>query len=211
MASPHVAGLSALILEQNSSLNPSQVRDLIRSNASSPSQHRCGDGYCAGEYIIDGVPFIEDCYSCPRDCPQKTKGSPKKRWCCGNGIPENGEPIEICPVDYGVGEEFNHIYGYGRIDAKDTWEAALVYGQCISDLDCADGDPCSEGSCVNGQCNYATIILCIDDDGCCPSGCTSDIDNDCINNVCFGFKEACNTNDDCCPGLSCHHIHKDCR
>jgi hypothetical protein len=205
MAAPHVAGLAALILEQNPSLEPNQVRDLIRSNASIPSQHRCGDGYCAGES------FGEDCYSCPRDCPRKSTGKPTNRWCCGNGEPENSEPIEICPVDYGTGEDFNHIYGYGRIDAKTTWEAALTYGQCSSDGECDDGDSCTNHSCVNEQCSYETITSCTDDDGCCPSNCTSANDNDCISSECSGFKEGCTTDGDCCPGLTCFQKKSYCK
>ena len=205
MAAPHVAGLAALILKQNPSLLPIQVRDLIRSNASSPRQHRCADGYCAGEYNTDGVPYIEDCYSCPTDCPQMTKGSPKKRWCCGDGYPDQGEPAEICPVDYG--ENFNHVYGYGRIDAKSTWEAALDYGKCSPELPCNDGDPCTQDSCMNGQCNYVTITICGLSDGCCPLGCTAD--QDCKQ--CSAFKEQCTTDADCCDGLTCHSKQKDCR
>lgn len=212
MAAPHVAGLAALLIERNSFLQPSEVRDLIRFYASNPSRHRCGDGYCAGQYNIDGVLFIEDCYSCPRDCPQKSKGNPKNRWCCGNGDPENGEPIEICPVDYGTGEDFNHIYGYGRIDAKSSWENALMYDICDEANECDDGDVCTENNCENGHCSYETIILCANEDGCCPSDCTNANDNDCsITNECSGFKEWCTVDTDCCPGLTCFQKKSYCK
>ena len=56
----------------------------------------CGDGYCAGQDLG------EDCYSCPADCPGKTTGSPKYRYCCGNyGCEIVGEDSDNCPVDCG--------------------------------------------------------------------------------------------------------------
>ncbi len=69
MATPHVAGLAALLLEKNSSLGPNDIRTLVRANA----------------------------------------------------------------VDKGA-SGFDYLYGYGRIDAKATWDAADV-----SSSDCGDG------------------------------------------------------------------------
>ncbi|MBR9706277.1 hypothetical protein GOV14_04530 [Candidatus Pacearchaeota archaeon] len=44
--------------------------------------------------------------------------------------------------------------------------------------DCNDGDDCTSDSCSNGLCRNS-ITCCRDNDSSCPSGCSSDNDNDC--------------------------------
>ncbi|MCD4759438.1 hypothetical protein K8R33_00950, partial [archaeon] len=46
---------------------------------------------------------------------------------------------------------------------------------CDDGDDCTENDICSAGSCIPGT----EITSCINGDGCCPSGCTIDNDNDC--------------------------------
>jgi hypothetical protein len=55
---------------------------------------------------------------------------------------------------------------------------------CYSDSDCDDGDPCTTDTCNNpgtssALCSYTRITSCMDNDGCCPTGCNVNIDNDC--------------------------------
>ena len=53
----------------------------------------CGDGVCDPG---------EDCHTCAADCPGKTDGTPKKWFCCGNGVCEPvGEDTVTCPIDCG--------------------------------------------------------------------------------------------------------------
>ncbi len=61
---------------------------------------------------------------------------------------------------------------------------------CTSDSHCNDNNVCTTNKCVGGICTYPVITQCINGDGCCPTGCNSNNDNNC-NSVCGnGIKEA---------------------
>lgn len=53
--------------------------------------------------------------------------------------------------------------------------------QAGSPIDCSDNNPCTVDSCnEDGDiCEYTSITACLDNDGCCPAGCTYQTDNDC--------------------------------
>ena len=78
---------------------------------------------------------------------------------------------------------------------KNTMNIACVYrndNQCSNDIDCEDNFPCTVNTCVGipKRCNTVEIKECIGGDGCCPQGCTFEVDFDCA------FDE-CNRNLDC--------------
>ncbi len=93
--------------------------------------------------------------------------------------PRNGQELESC-----------------IITACKTGNASLIYeganfsfGECSADIDCDDGNACTIDSCVpfngdecNKTCTYTQITQCINDDGCCPAGCSYLNDNDCADN-----------------------------
>ena len=54
-----------------------------------------------------------------------------------------------------------------------------VQKTCVHDLDCQDSDACIINSCRDGFCAETNVILCYQNDGCCPQGCTEQNDNDC--------------------------------
>ncbi len=64
-----------------------------------------------------------------------------------------------------------------------------IYTQCTIDADCPSYS-CSTRSCEYGVC-FSYEFSCEDDDGCCPSGCTIDEDNDCTEeaNTCTKDKD----------------------
>ncbi len=71
---------------------------------------------------------------------------------------------------------------------------------------CYDGDACTDdtlagspGNC-NSYCPYTPITACVDNDGCCPSGCNANNDNDCTPTCDNGVVEAGET---CDPISSC--------
>lgn len=50
---------------------------------------------------------------------------------------------------------------------------------CLEDLDCQDDNDCVINTCRDGFCAETNVLLCYQNDGCCPSGCTPKNDNDC--------------------------------
>jgi secreted trypsin-like serine protease len=53
----------------------------------------CGDGIC------DGQAYGEDCDTCPADCSSIVHPKKGLQACCGNGICEKRESLDICAVD----------------------------------------------------------------------------------------------------------------
>jgi hypothetical protein len=146
-------------------------------------------GYC-GNGLCDP---LEDCQSCPEDCPIKTKGPPNALYCCGDGICEGHEIMypDICPVDCAG--------TYCGDDNCDTYEDS---SNCPED--CGGGSYCGDDTCDPGedQCNCAA------DCGTPPStetSCTDGIDNDCGGGTDCDDSD-CDTDPacDCLPnGTSC--------
>ena len=50
---------------------------------------------------------------------------------------------------------------------------------CVCNDDCDNNQSCTLHYCDGGFCKSTEVVLCYQNDGCCPSGCTSDNDNDC--------------------------------
>lgn len=65
-------------------------------------------------------------------------------------------------------------------DIEDEWIFSEdVATGCTSSLQCNDANICTTDTCSEGACSHTSIILCTNNDGCCPAGCTSANDNDC--------------------------------
>lgn len=77
---------------------------------------------------------------------------------CGNGVLEEGEDC-----DPGI--------------------APGSAGACPPDMNCSDGQVCTSDEIIindcKAYCHNPQITACVDDDGCCPTGCNSVNDNDC--------------------------------
>jgi pimeloyl-ACP methyl ester carboxylesterase len=85
----------------------------------------CGDGWCAG------AAAGEDCASCPADCPGRLDGTPKRRYCCGNGTCESSyEDIVSCPIDCGGSPP---VCGNGTIEGAEECDTPDLGGEsCLS-------------------------------------------------------------------------------
>jgi hypothetical protein len=162
----------------------------------------CGNGICeAGGG--------EDCLSCPADCRGQTGGSPKNRFCCGDG--DGPKPI-------GCGNS---------LCTESTWECSsapmIVYccgnGACenvqessLCEIDCGPSPVCGDGACsfVESSCDCsvdcgtppATETVCSggSDEDC--DGGIDCADPDCVGTaacpVCKPAGQSCSVNSDCC-------------
>ena len=55
-----------------------------------------------------------------------------------------------------------------------------VIMKCEVDGDCEDGDACTINSCSGKKCIESEVLLCYNNDGCCPYNCGGSNDNDCL-------------------------------
>jgi hypothetical protein len=51
---------------------------------------------------------------------------------------------------------------------------------CSSKNDCNDKDLCTIDLCKDSECSNTQIVLCYNNDNCCPDQCNSGNDNDCL-------------------------------
>jgi hypothetical protein len=84
------------------------------------------------------------------------------------------------------------------------------YDQCVSTYDCEDGDLCTIDACtgIPKDCSRQRIRQCSGGDGCCPEGCTFNVDSDCQIDECLVHTDC----DDKEPGTRdyCEGIPKKC-
>lgn len=129
---------------------------------------------------------------------------------CGDGIvqaPEecddaNDSDDDECRNDcrFSCGDgEFNMM-----IEACDTAIAAGMPGACPTE--CDDDNACTSdvlsGSACDTACTNAPIEACVDDDGCCPTACNANTDNDCMpmcGNMVIEGDETCEAGVMDCP------------
>ncbi len=50
---------------------------------------------------------------------------------------------------------------------------------CQNELDCNDDNLCTIDYCSEEKCYNTKVVLCYQNDGCCPESCTPENDNDC--------------------------------
>ncbi len=92
----------------------------------------------------------------------------------------------------------------GAVDtAEICFNAGLsgIVGRCESDKDCDNGNPCTIDECEGDplRCHHLLILWCRDYDGCCPSRCNSENDNDCelVINETTVAETRCLSDSDC--------------
>jgi hypothetical protein len=92
----------------------------------------------------------------------------------------------------------------GAVDtAQICFNAGLsgLKGTCSSDKDCDNGNPCTIDECEGDplRCHRLLILWCRDDDGCCPSRCDNEKDNDCeiVVNETTAAETRCLSDSDC--------------
>ena len=96
-------------------------------------------------------------------------------------------PFQLTEIPAGIYSLRVTASAQGYADVSETINGITigeVVVACTSDSDCDDGNPCTIDTCINpgtpsAACSHQPITSCIDDDGCCPSGCDYTTDNDC--------------------------------
>lgn len=145
---------------------------------------RCGERECGADGCGGSC---GECWPGEECHPDGTCGEPL----CGNGVIDPGETCEI-----GFSEELDPDdfcpFGCNENDACTIGELS------------GDPDECSS------ECHYTKITDCIDNDDCCPPGCTVALDNDCPSICGDGRVDAaercdgdCPTRDECDDGAAC--------
>jgi hypothetical protein len=194
MSSPHVAGLAALLLSQEPSLNPYQVRTLIRSGSIDLGAGGFDRGYGYGRIdvisslmleppICDGDNVCEtgeDCNGCPNDCFSGSGAS------CGNGLCEagDGEDCISCPQDCN-----------GKQNGKPSKRFCCGDGGLLcDDSRCTSGgfscttDPAVASCCGDGTCEGSEDSLT------CAIDCPPPI---CPDGTCDAGEDSCSCPQDC--------------
>ena len=141
----------------------------------------CGDGVLDPGELCDG--------DCPTDCDDGDPctfnyriGSPDNcsAQCLKNVITYCRDDDGCCPpgCNANTDSDCEPVCGNGVIEPGETCD-----GDCPTD--CDDGDPCTIGTMTGSPetcdvvCHFEPVTACIDDDGCCPTGCLAELDNDC--------------------------------
>lgn len=155
----------------------------------------CTDGSCIYTAI---TACIDDDGCCPSNCNSTNDNDCEA--VCGNGICEPGENCSNCLADCPCKVGETCVEG----------ECQIIVITCLSDLDCDDANVCTIDTCQSpgtpeASCTHTMITSCINDDGCCPSGCNVLHDNDCQavcgNGVCETGENYENCDD--CPLPQC--------
>ncbi|MFH1448298.1 MAG: hypothetical protein ABIG39_05535, partial [Candidatus Micrarchaeota archaeon] len=101
---------------------------------------------------------------------------------CGpcDGICEDASCFTIDPDCDSTGNTTS-----GNTCPSGTCCAGTCTETCSTNSDCDDSNACTTDTCTGGtgcdsSCQHTQIAACIDDDGCCPAGCTEETDTDCI-------------------------------
>jgi serine protease AprX len=175
-ASPHVAGLAALLLDVDPSLTPAQVQQLIRNGAI--------DKGAAGFDTSFGFGRIDVVNSLNLAAPQGCSGPGD----CNDGTACTGD---VCTVE---GTCTNPPVTCNDGSACTTDGCNPATGCVFTAVNCADANACTADACNPGTGCTHTFPACGPNDGCCGPGCTLANDPNC----CAPKNTTCTVNSQCC-------------
>ena len=187
MSAPHVAGTVALILQKNPSYSVDNVKEALYNTAVNPGVEDWDQYYGHGRVdALAAVNYQSGCLShgdcednniCTTDICDTTAGT------CSNVSVDDGT---VCGAN---------VICCGGICSSAT---------CSTDTECNDNNACTMDICdfsgtCSASCSNTEIIICIDEDGCCPEGCTNELDSNNYDSDC-PVEDLCNT----CLGGACN-------
>jgi len=165
MATPHVSGTAALILDKNSALTVDQIKAALYNTAKDLEGDKDANGRVdalgAVNYVSEEACTSNDECDDSNECTIDICNNPPDGTCSNTAVEDNTACI-------------------GGICCGGTCSVAA----CSADADCNDANTCTIDTCINqgtcsASCSYTEITQCTDGDGCCPVGCDSTIDSDC--------------------------------
>jgi subtilisin family serine protease len=218
MASPHVAGLAALVLDSDPTLSPSAVRQIIRDGAIDLGPAGFDTGYGFGRIdVINSLSLVQPCQSdadcddgwfcngaetcdlgsgacqpgtdpCPGQSCDETGDVCLTPACDDDGICEAGEDCNSCPNDCFSGGSGVCGNGLCEGNGEDCFS-------CSQDCRCAGGRNCN-GCCGDGVCGPAG-----ENGSNCPADCDGSFEppaaSCCGDTVCEGTEDTSNCGIDC--------------
>ncbi len=232
MAAPHVAGLAALLLSENPSLTPAQVRQAIRIGAVD-----IGEPGFDPEFGYGRIDALNSLSLLGAECAHDghcDDGDGCTMDTCADGSCthttldcDDGDP---CTLDGCSGGTCTHLADCNDGDPCTVDTCDVVTGCLNAPLDCDDGLACTTDTCVDGNCsniavecddgNPCTVDGCDGLGGCtyapvdCEDGnpCTTDF---CAGGVCWHNLNFCDDGDECtddrCDSqVGCVHEPTDC-
>ena len=155
----------------------------------------CGNGQLDAKETCDTAIAMGQAGACPTTCDDGKactadvllNGATCAAQCTHNAIKTCTDGDGCCPAGCNSSSDDDCFptCGNGVLDPGEKCDTAIAQGQagaCPSS--CDDGKTCTadavlySGTC-SAQCSFTPIAQCKNSDGCCPTGCTPNNDNDC--------------------------------
>lgn len=175
----------------------------------------CGDGVLEGPELCDGdcPTTCDDSDACtrgtllgdPATCSSRCTFAPTTQCVDDDGCcPDGCSSAQDNDCDPGA------VCGNGIVEPGETCDGDCPTS-CIDDDVCTSDRAAGSASTCNVVCENRPITSCINNDGCCPPGCTNASDTDCactpqtcasLGIACGPADNGCNSTIDCggCPG-----------
>ena len=163
----------------------------------------CGDGRVNGKEkcdmaIPDGKPG-----ACPKSCaavdactPAALSGVGCDATCVAQPITQVGAKDGCCPrgADATVDPDCAAVCGNGVLESGETCDPKDGCPSCKSEDQCLVFTSKGDAASCSVSCSFSAVTSCRSGDGCCPSGCDADNDDDCsttCNNGTLDAHETC--------------------
>lgn len=169
----------------------------------------CGDGRVNGKEKCDMAIGNGQPGACPRSCPAIDACTPAvlegvgcDATCVAKPITQVGAQDGCCPphADATVDPDCAAVCGNGVLEAGETCDPKDACPSCKSDDQCLVLTSKGDAASCSSSCSFSVVSNCRNADGCCPSGCDSDNDDDC-SSTCGNGKidahETCDSSPSC--------------